>query len=131
MEAQEASARLTAVLRRLRNDLPEHAEGWFGALQVAAFTLGGATIGTEEESEALFDELVASVPNDAGEAFRLRLGDHITSGICEGLQETSPGAGDYLSAWDVRNLWDTGYWLRALELSLPEDALAELGERRN
>lgn len=131
LNAEEASTALTTVLRRLRNDVPEHAEGWFGALQVAAYTLGGATIGTEEESELLFDELVAAVPDDAGEQFRARLAEHITGAICEAVQEFDPGASDYLSAWDVHNLWEAGYWLRALEPSLPEEALAELGERSN
>jgi hypothetical protein len=128
---QESSTALTAVLRRLRLDVPEHAEGWFGALQVAAYTLGGATIGAEADSERLLSDLHAAVPDDAGEPLRLRVAEHVTSAIREGLSVTSPGADDYLSAWDVHNLWEVGYWLRALELSLPEEALAELGERSN
>jgi hypothetical protein len=130
LKLNETSPEMTNQLRLAHQRL--ESEDWFATLQRVAYGLAGA-MGYEDDQddmEALVADWEAALPQDAGEEFRLSYGAFSTEAICEAGKLSDPGAGDYLSPADVRFVWDAGYWMRAVSLSLPDEAHKEFREQQ-
>lgn len=60
---------------------------------------------TEEQSELLWDDLVAALPDDAGEPIRLRLGEHSRSTEAESASKCARSDGILTSSSRAESVW--------------------------
>ena len=125
MRALKTSERSAAVTERLR---AVHALGsgeWFGTLQRASYGLAGYDAGEEE----LIGGLRSVLPQGMGDDFRLRYALTSVLGIRDAIEAEHPGASEPLAPPEMRECWEAGYWMRAVSLSLPDDAQRELADQ--
>lgn len=121
LSTNEASAAIAARLQALHDSAPGGLE-WFGTVQAAAYGLAGFDAGAEE----LIAALRAALPQDMGDDFRLRYALAAVLGIRDAIDAQHPGASDPLAPPEMRECWEAGYWMRAVSLSAPDEALHEL-----
>jgi hypothetical protein len=100
-------------------------EDWFATLQAASYGL----VGWDEGAEDLIDALRSLVPQEMGAEFYLRYGTAAISGIHDAIEAQHPGASTPLEPGEMAECWQAGYWMRAVSLSLPDEAHAELARQ--
>lgn len=117
----EASEALGHCLTAAHNNRT-FGDDWFAAVTGTAGTLADE----RHRERELVKHLRQYLAEGGGEAFTAEC-YAVSAGVTvAGIDEQEPGASESLSPAETGRLWHTGYWLRALNESLPGQARAAL-----
>ena len=119
----EASAEVADQLR-IAHDRGLGGEEWFGTLQGTSYGLAG----WDEGAEDIIAALRSLLPQDMGAEFRVRYAATAIYGIRDAINDQHPGASTPLTAAEMAECWEAGYWMRAVSISLPDEAHIELSQ---
>jgi hypothetical protein len=120
----EASAEVADQLR-IAHARGLGGEEWFGTLQGASYGLAGWDEGVED----LIAAVRSALPQDAGAAMHQYCSATALAALCEGIDAQHPGASPPLTRSEMRECWDVGYWMRAVSMSLPDEAHIEFRQQ--
>lgn len=123
LATNEASTEVAEQLR-IAHDRGLGGEEWFGTLQGASYGLAGWDEGVEDILAAVRSVL----PQDMGAAMHGYCAAMALTALCEGIDAQHPGASTPLTPSEKRECWEVGYWMRAMWMSLPDEAQIELAQ---